>query len=74
MSKARPLSKRSLAILNACRGATYEKPAPNIGFWHALHLQDKGLLDFRMFDKKLGAGGHFLTDAGHEALRLHEGA
>lgn len=72
--KAMPLSQRSVAMLEACRGTTFEKPLQEVSFARARHLMDKGLLDFRMFDKKLGAGGHFITAAGEEALRLHYSA
>lgn len=66
------LSARSVTLLRACENATYERPA-HISHGYAHHLIDKGLLDYRMFDPKLGAGGHFITPAGRRALEEKEG-
>lgn len=68
---AMPLSDRSVSILEACEHATHDKPQSEVSFGWAWHLREKGLLDYRGFDKKLGSGGHFITDAGRAALRQH---
>lgn len=69
--KAMPLSKRSVVMLEACRSATFAKPALKISHAQAWHLREKGLLDYRMFDPDIGHGGHFITEAGTAALRQH---
>lgn len=68
---AAPLSARSAANLEACRGSTREKPCAGLSYSQCFHLRDKELLDYRGFDKSLGSGGHFLTEAGRMALRNH---
>jgi len=66
------LSKRSIAMLQACEHATLGKPMLGISFARASHLRDKGLLGYRAFHPELGHGGHFITEAGRAALEQGE--
>lgn len=65
------LSPSQVKLLAKLASTTREKPLlANISFFDrtARALRRRGLSDYRSYDETHGRGGHFITDAGREAM------